>query len=246
VGAKSSLLVYTTGRPADLLRMPPLPDPDRTSALVAMAHPGWSRTSGAADGSLYDCIYPPDGLVCAGSFPGIDVLCDHDVAVDRPSELPIHLRGPGAGQRMILHAMHSVVDWFAYAIWDDGVLLRSLSLAPGSGVIEDIGSPQPFEAPFWAGEHPVIPVRGWPDPSPYPLPFHPLDLGEAALRELIGFVVEGRPSETDIDAAAVKLIEFTVTPAKPVTKAEVDEFIRTRKRRRYTLGPGGSLIPVQE
>jgi len=139
-----------------------------------------------------------------------------------------------------------VVDWFAYAIWDDGVLLRSLSLAPGTGVIEDIGAPQPFEARFWAGEHPVIPVRGWPDPSPYPLPFHPLDLGEAALRELMGFVLEGWQAETDLDAGAVELIEFAVTPANPITKAEVDEFIGTHKRTSYAIGPDGSLIPAQE
>ena len=30
--------------------------------------------------------------------------------------------------------MHSVVDWFAYARWVNGTLVRSLSLSPDSGV----------------------------------------------------------------------------------------------------------------
>lgn len=58
----------------------------------------------------------------------------------------------------------------------------------------------PFEAPFWAGEYPVVPTRGRPA---YSLPFHPLDLGEAGLRDLLGFAIEGRVLDSDIDASAV-------------------------------------------
>ncbi|WP_405605221.1 DUF6928 family protein [Streptomyces sp. NBC_01410] len=38
------------------------------------------------------------------------------------------------------------------------------------------------------------------DEEPYPLPFHPLDLGEEALRALCGFIQEGRPEPDDVDA----------------------------------------------
>jgi hypothetical protein len=77
MGFKTSLLVYTSGEPAHLLRTPlPPPDPARTSALVAATHPEWTATSGTADGTLSDDIYPSEGSVYAGSFPGIDVLCD--------------------------------------------------------------------------------------------------------------------------------------------------------------------------
>ncbi|MDT0546544.1 hypothetical protein AB0H07_41450 [Streptomyces sp. NPDC021354] len=48
--------------------------------------------------------------------------------IDSPSRLPEHLVAASAGRRLILHAMHSVVDWFAFAVWDDGRLIRSLSL----------------------------------------------------------------------------------------------------------------------
>jgi hypothetical protein len=241
VGAKTALLVYTDGDPADLLRRPATPDVVKTGELVAATHPGWIRSGGMAGGFLSDHIYPPEGLVYAGSFPGVDVLCDRAVMADRPSQLPAQFHLPGAGRRMILHVMHSVSDWFGYALWHDGTLLRSLSLAPDGGIIEDIGDRQPFEAAFWAGEHPVIPASGR---ASYPLPFHPLELGEVALHELMGFTLEGRQAPSDVQAEAVRLLKFTVPPDNPVTQADVDAFRRTHRRTTYTIGPDGSLTPA--
>lgn len=109
----------------------------------------------------------------------------------RPSQSPGRLLAPGAGRRVILHAMHSASNWLACAVWQDGVLLRSLSLSPGGGISEDIGAPLPFEASFWAGEHPVA-----------------LELGDAALLALAGFAVEGRPADDLIDPWAVRLISY--------------------------------------
>ncbi len=80
--------------------------------------------------------------------------------------------------------MHSVVDWFAFARRNSGQLVRSLSLSPDSGIMEDIGQRFSFEEPFWSGQ---------PDDSEddYPFPFHPLELGEAALKEWFGYQLEG-------------------------------------------------------
>jgi hypothetical protein len=44
--------------------------------------------------------------------------------------------------------MHSVVDWFAYAQWINGKFVRSPSLSPDNGILEDIGQRLPFEEPF--------------------------------------------------------------------------------------------------
>jgi hypothetical protein len=40
VGAKSALMIYADGSPAELLRSPPPPDEVRTAALVAATRPG--------------------------------------------------------------------------------------------------------------------------------------------------------------------------------------------------------------
>ncbi|WP_207400994.1 DUF6928 family protein [Actinomadura roseirufa] len=247
MGAKTAVLIYTDGHPADLLRDAPEPDPAATTALITRTNPGWDGTT-TSPGNLDDYIYPDQGMAYAGSFPGIDVLCDQQVMVDRPSELPAHLLHAGAHRgRVILHAMHSVTDWFAYAIWENGNLLRSLSLSPDTGVIENIGTPLEFEQPYWAGEHPVPRTPGSPDETPYALPFHPLELGgEAALRDLLGFIVEGRRRDTDIDAEAVRLLGFPVPVANPITQADVQEFRRTHTFTRYTYGPDGNLAPIEE
>jgi hypothetical protein len=94
--------------------------------------------------------------------------------------------------------MHSVVDWFAFAVWQDGHLKRSLSLSPDSGILEDIGPKLSFELPYWSGQHPAIdPDDQDEDEPPYPFPFHPLELGEAALLEFFGYQLEGSPSAID-------------------------------------------------
>ncbi|MFI1336995.1 DUF6928 family protein, partial [Streptomyces sp. NPDC020845] len=133
------------------------------------------------------------------------------VADNFPSRLPEHLIAASAGRRLILHAMHSVVDWFAFAVWCDGRLIRSLSLSPDDGVIENIGDSFPFELPYWSGERPAD-VVPWPgeEKEPYPLPFHPLDLGEDALRALCGFIQEGCPEPDDVDADGIELHGFRV------------------------------------
>jgi hypothetical protein len=109
-----------------------------------------------------------------------------------------------------LHAMHSVVDWFAYAIWTgDGELWRSLSVSPDHGIIENLGVPLAFEAPYWAGE--LAPeVDDDDDEEPYPLPFHPLELAEDALRSQFGFNYEGSYLEDDPDLDQVVLAGFVV------------------------------------
>lgn len=102
--------------------------------------------------------------------------------------------------------MHSVVDWFAYAIWNEGNLRRSLSLSPDSGVLEDIGVRLPFEDPYWAGVHPVI--ESDQEDFIYPFVFHPLELGEAALLDLFGYQLEGISGAPLFDPEEISLMRF--------------------------------------
>jgi hypothetical protein len=246
LGAKTGLLVYADGHAPDLLRQVGKADPEQTSAMMRRLYPGWEIE--ACEGSaLYSGVYPLDGTAYAASWPGVEIVCDRRVMIDTPSQLPRHLVAASAGRRLILHAMHSVVDWLAFAVWEDGRLIRSLSLSPDHGIIENIGEPLPFELPYWAGHRPadVIP---WPgeEAEPYALPFHPLELAEDALRELCGFVQEGMPEPGDVDTENIALHGFAVRDPEGPALTEKEEIRKAveamRPARFYTMGPDGVLI----
>jgi len=126
-----------------------------------------------------------------GCFPGVSILAAKDFGIDYPSKLPATFISTGGSRTIYLHAMHSVVDWFAFAQWFNGKLVRSLSLSPDNGIREDIGQRLPFEEPVWSGQNPVAVDDGDDD---YPLPFHPLELREAPLKEVFGYQLEGFPT----------------------------------------------------
>ncbi len=246
MGAKTGLLVYADGEGPGLLKQVGAADLDQTSAMMQRLYPGWAIEA-AAGSNLGDGVYPPDGRAYAGSWPGVELVCDRRVMVDHPSQLPEELVAASAGRRMVLHAMHSVVDWLAFGVWENGRLVRALSLSPDSGILENIGEPLPFELPYWAGERPAE-VVPWPDrEQPYPLSFHPLEMGEDALRTLCGFTVEGRPEAGDVDADAIDLHGFLVRDPNGPDPAAKEAALRAAVAamgppRTYVLGPDGTLI----
>lgn len=133
------------------------------------------------------------------------VVAAKEFGGDYPSKLPPHFLGAYSAKNVYLHAMHSVVDWFAFAHWAHGSLVRSLSVSPDSGILEDIGTHLPFEEPFWSGERPAVDPEE--EPDGYPLPFHPLELGEQALLSLFGYQLEGAATGL-FDPENVPLMRF--------------------------------------
>lgn len=202
MGAKTCLVVQSQGDARGILAECPELEEAATVSLVASLFPGAPFAASRAT-ALWD-TYVWDKSVVAGCFPGMQIVIAGEVAVDRPSELAsrfIAERGT-----TILHAMHSVVDWFTFAVWQNGRLVRSLSISPEKGVIEDIGERLTFEKPYWDGAHPVG------DPGEvadgYPLPFHPLDLGAAALPEFFGFQLEGIVDPSLLAPERIRLLRF--------------------------------------
>lgn len=247
MGAKTALLAFADRdlRPA-LLSAVPVPRA-RVEQAVRRVHPGY-RIEYDEETTLEETS-PADDVTNATVLPGAEIFCDWRLVFDRPSDLPEHLLALGAGRRIIMHGMHSVVDWLCFAVWEDGRLVRSLSLSPDSGIIENIGEPYAFELPYWAGEHPVVPIAGWPNDSPYALPFHPLALGEVALRELFGFILEGMPQEADVDPDSVPVHSFLVTdPSGAEQAAREAAYAQAREQlgppRTFRLGPDGQLHEV--
>jgi hypothetical protein len=240
MGWKTAMLVASDGTAAGCLKAPGALDPAATADLVARAYPGWTAT--AAEGQfLHDATYPPAGIAYAGSFASADIVCDQELMFGHPSRLPPHLVALGEGRTLVLHTMHSVVDFFAYAIWEDRALVRSLSMAlggPRPGIMENIGTPLPFEEPYWAGEHAIG--------DGYPLPFYPLDLAEPpAMRALFGFSLGGPSRPGEVNANGIQLEGFTVPASAPVTPGQLAEFTRTQRRATYRL-VDGRLVEIDE
>lgn len=247
MGAKTALLAFADGelQPALLGATPSAAA--EAEELVRQVLPAYAVT--LVGGTTLDATYPPDDVTYATVLPGAELLCDRRLVLDRPSELPKHLLRAGTGRRIIMHGMHSVVDWLCFAVWESGKLVRSLSLSPGGGVVENLGEPFDFERPYWAGEHPVEPMPGWPDQRPYPLPFHPLDLGEDALHALFGFTIEGAPEPDDIDTAVVHLHEFRVADPSGAEQAAREAAYQQARRdmgplRMFRSGPDGTMQEI--
>jgi hypothetical protein len=100
--------------------------------------------------------------------------------------------------------MHSVVDWFASAQWTNGQLGRSLSLSPDSLSLNTSGNGLPFEEPFGSGQHPASDDAQ----NDYPFQFHPLDLGEAVLKEFFGYHFEGFIDPTLLEPESIPLVKY--------------------------------------
>jgi hypothetical protein len=204
MGAKTWMLVYADGRTREILSTKPALDSGATEALARKLFPS-DKLSPLEDGSLA-WTNPPDDEIVIGCFAGVSIVAAKEFALDYPSRLAPGFVQAGAGGTVHLHAMHSVVDWFAFAIWRAGRLERSLSLSPDSGVLEDIGAKMSFEQPYWAGEHPAINPDD--EGDGYPLPFHPLDLGEAALCEFFGYQLEGFIDEEMFEPDQIPLMRY--------------------------------------
>ena len=115
------------------------------------------------------------------------------------------IAGPGS---LWLLAMHSVVDFFAFGHWTNGHQIRSLSVSGESGsILEDIGPRLPFELPFWDGAQRSVVADDEAD-GDNPLPFHPLELGEAALLAVLGFQYEGFVDPSHIDPGSIPMCRF--------------------------------------
>lgn len=206
MGAKTWMVVLADSNArAALAGRPPL-DRAATQALVDALFPG-EKIEPLGDGDL-SCTCPPDHEVHAGCFPGVSVVAAKEFGIDHPSKLHQRFIAAGGNGTVTLHAMHSVVDWFAYAVWERGTLVRSLSLSPDSGIIEDIGQRLPFEEAYWSGEHPAIDGD---QEEAYPFPFHPLELGEAALKDRFGYQLEGDIDASLLEPESIPLVRYRRT-----------------------------------
>ena len=205
MGAKSCMLVYSNGDVAASLKKSSELDREKTELYVKQLFPE-QELSQIEDTDLF-CIFPPENTIHAGCFGDVFIVAYQDFGVDYPSKLANFFVNKKLGHTLHLHAMHSGVDWFAFAVWHNGELVRSLSLSPDHGIIEDIGHKLAFEIQYWEGRLPGADAEDF-DEEDYPLPFHPLELGEAALSELFGFILEGTMTDDLIEPEDFPLLAY--------------------------------------
>lgn len=206
MGAKTWMLVYANAKVGETLKGKPRLDRATTLQLATSLFPK-HKLEPIGEGDLsFTC--PPGDEVHIGCFPSVSILAAKEFAIDYPSKLAPPFISAGGSGTIFLHAMHSVVDWLAFAQWTNGKLVRSLSLSPDNGILEDIGQRLPFEEPFWSGEHPVTVDDEGDD---YPLPFHPLELGEVTLKELFGYQLEGFVDPTLLQPESIPLLKYKRT-----------------------------------
>ncbi len=203
MGAKTWMLVCSDIPAKAALSIKPELDRAKAAAVANQMFRG--ETLEPIEDSSLEFTSPPDNEIYIGCYKDITIVAAKEFGIDYPSKLPTAFLKVCNGKYMYLHAMHSVVDWFAYAVWENSKLVRSLSLSPDSGILENIGGKLPFEEPYWAGEHPVFEPG---EEEEYPFVFHPLELGEAALSSLFGYVLEGVPESENINPAEIKLLGF--------------------------------------
>jgi len=204
MGARTWMLVYSNGIASEILKAKPRLDRNATAELTNKLFPT-EKLEPLDDGSLsFTC--PPGNELVVGCYPNLSIVAAREFGIDYPSKLRTAFVEPALGHTIYLHAMHSVVDWFAYAIWKNGQLQRSLSLSPDSGVLEDIGVRLPVEEPYWAGQHPAVDPEE--EESRYPLAFHPLELGEAVLLEFFGYQLERVVDPSHLRPEEIPLMRF--------------------------------------
>ena len=209
MGTKTCMLVYSDGNAKEILKSQPKLDREISIAVAKKLFP-FKKFTLIEDGNLL-FTNPPSSKLYVGSFPGMTIVSTDAIALDYPSRLPQSFINTDLGNTMHLFAMHSVVDWFAYAIWKNGTLVRSLSVSGADGeVLEHFGPKQPFEEFYWSEEHPLF---NDPEEENYSsFNFHPLELGDAALNEFLGYQIEGYSDSSHIDPEKIPLVGLQKLP----------------------------------
>lgn len=199
MGAKTWMIVYSNGNVPSAWNKTLDVKSERNFEILKSLFPN-NKYVQIGNGSLeFTC--PKRDIIQISNFSELVVVATEEVAIDNPSKIPSRFISFSNYRYIYVFAMHSVVDWFAFAIWENKRLIRSLSISPESGVIEDIGERLEFECDYWAGLHAAVDPED--EEETYPLPFHPLEFGECALLNLMGYQYEGIEALNKVDPEKV-------------------------------------------
>lgn len=204
MGMKAQLVSVSPGLPRDDLVVHPIGSVEASRRAAESVLPGMVGDR-VADGSLADDCYPRS-RVYAGTFGDTWI-----VASDHDSLLQWQPISADHGRNAFRVFMHSVVSMAGFTYWGKDGSFREFMGSWEDGAPVNGGDNLPFEESYWAGEQDEYGEAQELHGSD--MPFNPMDLGEEALRAFFGFVGEGQPKKTDIDAFGVVLHGFDLVPA---------------------------------
>ena len=230
--------------PSAILRPGVRSSHDAAAAVARRLHPGLEPDLvGMAPLTAFGVASEPD-RVLVGCFPGVTVVCAAEPAAVRPSTVSETWRTLSPARTVYLVASEREHAWGAFAQWTDGTLRRSFSAGP-TYIFDDEGLPQPWERPFWSGEHPLRFDGDYPDPQA--LPFHPQEFADAAGAQWLGVRMIGGAQDGDVDPTSVLLCDFVMrdpaarpapnsAPASSGTQSTTDDQPRKRGLFRRLVG----------
>jgi hypothetical protein len=130
------------------------PNHDSQRAQETIKALGWGKLSSAGIASLEQGIYPEPDSVYIGAYDGAIVLGTEQIAADclndRVPPLVERLGTYLPGASMLALVLHSVVNLFGYAYYEQGKLVRVRAGSAEDGIIVDKGEPMPEERPLFA------------------------------------------------------------------------------------------------
>jgi len=195
IGMKCNFIVACPAGadPAALLRdLPPL-DVSASDALATqiLGKRSWGRRRRShRTGDLSGEVYPRDGEIAVAVYGDLIIAAFDDAvgwigeAIDDWGWALIDTHDVDA------FLLHCVVNLGGFARWRDGSIVRTVSGSGDDGLIDEDGTPLPFERDVDPGEDGF----GW--------------VTELAIRDRLGFSYEGPSSPEDLDPRTVPLFVY--------------------------------------
>lgn len=206
----------TSAHPEEVLAAEPKADRGFGRKLLAQINPAWPITP-IGQFPLNRSSRPGRDEFYIAGYPGVAVVQTFVEDSEELSHTVGYLRRalPAADTYVFAEGTDSGYGGFSHYVGDE--LRRSLT-ATRERVIEDLGLPEPFEAPYWAGEK-AEQLGG------ITLPFEPKDLVREAQRSWIGVDLHaGSPDVHVVGYAVDGRPEPKITqPAKPPKTKTVEE-----------------------
>ena len=199
MGAKAWFIAWFDDDPKQVLANKPKLDRDASRALAARMFPDMTLVD-LPDAVIYD-LNPYDGEIHVADYGGLRIVAHESLGLDDPAQIDPRWIDPSLGRTAFVLGTHSVVDWFAFGLWRDGRLIRALSCNSDEGLITETGDRLPFEAKYWDGSYEAELYADFEDEfeddeeDERLLPFHPLDMMEGTMLEMLGFQFEGHPKD---------------------------------------------------